>query len=179
MRSLERSVPSSNQGFQTEAVVKSFDSAKGFGFVIPAGGLPDAFLHSSLLAQVKLPRIPIGTKLIVQIRLGAKGLEVINILQVLGIGAVPQQEHQHPPSEEIEVTGTVKWYKRERGFGFVIPDDGGPEVLVPSRILVRAGLDHLDFGLRVKMAVRVTDTGRVATSIEITGARARTRIGVG
>ena len=29
-----------------------------------------------------------------------------------------------------DITGTVKWYNEERGFGFIARDDGGPDMYV-------------------------------------------------
>jgi CspA family cold shock protein len=28
--------------------------------------------------------------------------------------------------------GTVRWYNQDRGFGFIIPDDGGKDIYVQS-----------------------------------------------
>lgn len=35
-------------------------------------------------------------------------------------------------------TGRVSYYDGDRGFGFIIPDDGGPEVFAHARYLVNA-----------------------------------------
>ncbi len=80
---------SSGQGFQTEAVVKWFNLTKGFGFVAPADGSSDAFMHSSVVSHAGMRDVPEGTKLLVQITDGPKGRQVASILQVLGQAAVP------------------------------------------------------------------------------------------
>ena len=65
------------------------------------------------------------------------------------------------------MTGTVKWFKPDKGFGFVTPDDGDRDVFVHRSILLRAGLQHIDSGQRVRMNVQSAAKGREATSIEI------------
>src|ERR1700691_2777301 len=81
---------SHDQGFQTEAVVKWFNLTKGFGFVAPVDGSSDAFIHSSVVSRAGLRDVAEGTKLLVQIGDGAKGRQVLTIVQILGTGEVPQ-----------------------------------------------------------------------------------------
>lgn len=40
-------------------------------------------------------------------------------------------------------TGTVKWYHAIRGYGFIIPTEGGDDLLVRSDALESAGLKTL------------------------------------
>ncbi len=171
----DRFQSSSDHGFQTEAVVKWFSLVKGFGFVAPADGSSDAFMHSSVATRAGLRDVPEGTKMLVEITDGPKGRQVASILQVLGVTDVPRSPAQSgggrpaPTGPETEMTGTVKWYKPDKGFGFVTPDDGDRDVFVHRSILLRAGLQHIDSGQRVKMLVQTASKGREATSIEITG----------
>jgi CspA family cold shock protein len=164
---------SPDQGFQTEAVVKWFSLVKGFGFCAPADGSSDAFMHSSVVSRAGLRDVPEGTKMLVQITEGPKGRQVANIVQVLGVAEIPQQEgaaRRPPPTgPEIEMTGVVKWYKPDKGFGFVAPDDGDRDVFVHRSVLLRVGLQSIDSGQRVKMNVQSASKGREATSLEILG----------
>jgi cold shock protein len=58
-------------------------------------------------------------------------------------------------------TGTVKWFNAEMGYGFILPDDGGPELLVHIRAVERAGMDDLGEGQRVSFEVFTDErTGR-------------------
>lgn len=46
-------------------------------------------------------------------------------------------------------TGTVKWFNATKGFGFIQPEDGGPDVFVHISAVERAGLRGLDEGQKV------------------------------
>ena len=46
-------------------------------------------------------------------------------------------------------TGTVKWYNPTKGFGFIVPDDGGPDVFVHASVVQAAGLSQLVEGQAV------------------------------
>jgi CspA family cold shock protein len=61
------------------------------------------------------------------------------------------------------VTGTVKWYSDQKGYGFIQPDDGGKDVFVHATALERAGLRGLAEGQKVSFELQ-TDrrTGRVS-----------------
>ena len=43
-------------------------------------------------------------------------------------------------------SGTVKWFDVARGFGFIVPDDGGLDVFVHITAVQRAGLGKLPAG---------------------------------
>ena len=48
-------------------------------------------------------------------------------------------------------TGTVKFFNRDRGFGFIVNDQAGPDIFVHARDLERSGLDtFLSEGDRVE-----------------------------
>ena len=46
-------------------------------------------------------------------------------------------------------TGTVKWFNGAKGFGFIQPDEGGPDVFVHISAVERAGLRGLNEGQKV------------------------------
>ena len=161
----------SDSGFQTEAIVKWFNLTKGFGFVAPVDGSSDAFIHSSVVSRAGLRDVAEGTKLLVEIGDGAKGRQVLSIVQILGVGEVPPSDYVRPPSTEpeTELTGSVKWFKPDKGFGFVTPDDGGRDVFVHRTVVLRAGAQSLESGQKVRMLVQTADKGREAATIEIIG----------
>jgi cold shock protein len=45
--------------------------------------------------------------------------------------------------------GTVKWFNRAKGFGFIQPEGGGKDVFVHMSAVGRAGLDTLNEGDRI------------------------------
>lgn len=160
----------SSEGEQVEAVVKWFNLSKGFGFVAPADNTPDAFMHVSVLTRAGLQQIAEGTKLLVQIGNGPKGRQILQIISVLGQGEIPaapalHQQTASGPTEEM--TGVVKWFKPEKGFGFVAPDDGGKDVFVHKSVVSRLGLSTLETGQKVKMNIHTASKGREAVSIDL------------
>jgi CspA family cold shock protein len=47
------------------------------------------------------------------------------------------------------ITGTVKFYNDQKGYGFIAPDNGGKDVFVHATALQRAGLMGLNEGQKV------------------------------
>ncbi|SHJ83626.1 cold-shock DNA-binding protein family [Roseomonas rosea] len=43
-------------------------------------------------------------------------------------------------------TGTVVWYQAHKGYGFIRPDDGGPDVMVHASVVEAAGRRELKKG---------------------------------
>ena len=50
-------------------------------------------------------------------------------------------------------TGTVKCFKRQKGFGFIQPDQGSQDVFVHISAVERAGMSTLDEGQKVSFEV--------------------------
>ena len=46
-------------------------------------------------------------------------------------------------------TGTVKWFNATKGFGFVQPDNGGPDVFVHASAVERSSLGSISEGQRI------------------------------
>jgi cold shock protein len=53
------------------------------------------------------------------------------------------------------ITGTVKFYNDQKGFGFIQPSDGGKDVFVHATALERAGITRLTEGQTVSFDTEV------------------------
>lgn len=59
--------------------------------------------------------------------------------------------------------GTVKWFNATKGFGFLMPSDGGKDVFVHMTAVQAAGLHGLDEGQKVTFEV-VMERGKAAAT---------------
>ncbi|RWF24024.1 MAG: cold-shock protein [Mesorhizobium sp.] len=50
-------------------------------------------------------------------------------------------------------TGTVKWFNSTKGYGFIQPDAGGPDVFVHISAVERSGLSTLADGQKVNYEI--------------------------
>ena len=64
------------------------------------------------------------------------------------------------------MTGTVKWFNAEKGFGFIIPDDGGKDLFVHHSNIVTQGFRTLRDGQKVEFEVGEGRKGPEATNVK-------------
>src|SRR5215470_775104 len=60
----------------------------------------------------------------------------------------------------MAMSGTVKFFNAERGYGFIKPDDGGRDVFVHVTAVERAGLKDLTEGQRITFEVEPDKKGK-------------------
>jgi cold shock protein len=61
--------------------------------------------------------------------------------------------------------GTVKWFNAEKGFGFITPDGGGPDVFAHYSAIASSGFRSLDENQRVEFEVTQGQRGPQAANI--------------
>jgi CspA family cold shock protein len=173
-----------NDGAREESPVKArlkwFNGPKGFGFVVPDGREDvDAFLHITTLQKCGVQALGDDASLMCHIQYGPKGAHVTAVTQILDngrIGSAPADGEADGALREgggsdlgktCVMDGTVKWYKPDKGFGFVVPDDGLKDVFIHKSCLRRYGIENLSPGQRVKMTFRAVPKGREVTHLDV------------
>ncbi len=61
--------------------------------------------------------------------------------------------------------GTVKWFNPEKGYGFIAPDGGAPDVFVHFSEIVGSGYRSLEDGQRVEFEVTQGHKGPQASQV--------------
>ena len=134
-----------------------YEPAKGYGFVTPDGGGAEIFLHSSAIVGGGV--VSEGQRVAFLVVEGEKGPQAEHLLP-LGAQATPQAV----ASDGAD--GTVSWYDGDKGFGFITPESGGPDVFVHVRALA-GGLTELAEGDRVTYDVAVSEKGPQAREVHL------------
>lgn len=71
------------------------------------------------------------------------------------------------PVVAIRQTGKVKWFDDERGYGFIFPDSGGPELFVHHSQVRTDGFRYLDTGERVEFTVGPSMNGQRKQALKV------------
>jgi CspA family cold shock protein len=151
--------------------VSWYEPAKGYGFITPEGGGAEIFVHSSAIVGGGV--VWEGQRVAFLVVEGEKGPQADHLLPLADQGS-----QQAVASDGAD--GTVSWYDGDKGFGFITPESGGPDVFVHFRALAE-GLPELGEGDRVMYDTVVSEKGpqardvRLARSSVPRGARASSR----
>jgi len=134
-----------------QGTVRWFDPERGFGFLAPQDGSADVFVHASEIIGDGGPRsLREGQAVEFEVGQGERGPQALQV-RVTGDMA---------PGTPVGVLGTVAWYEPGKGYGFVTPDGGGPEIFVHSSAIVAGGV--VAAGQRVAFLVAEGERGMQA-----------------
>ena len=64
-------------------------------------------------------------------------------------------------------TGTVKWFSDEKGFGFIVPDDGSKDLFVHHSEITGSGFKTLAEGAKVSYEAQQGPKGPNATQVSL------------
>jgi CspA family cold shock protein len=155
-----------------DGTVAWYDEDKAFGFITPDAGGEDVFVHVRALAE-GLTWLTEGDRVAYEVVRGDKGPQARDVHLVHS--AAPEDAPAPPassPSGQAKAAGAparagegvVARYDADRGFGFITPDAGGPDLFV--HLSVVSGSEPLQKGDRVRFKVRQSDRGPQADRVE-------------
>ena len=142
--------------------VKWYDAVKGYGFVVPDSGGPDIMVHASCVRAFGKMALTEGARVQLVYSQGQRGLSAEQILEVQEPeSASPEGFSEDTRPTEFLAAGVdvgpmvparVKWFDKQKGFGFVNVFGKSEDVFVHMETVRRCGFQDLSSG--EAMAVR-------------------------
>ncbi|MEM1346178.1 MAG: cold shock domain-containing protein [Pseudomonadota bacterium] len=141
-----------------EGRVKWYDVVKGYGFVVPDPGGPDIMVHASCVRS--FGRMTLADNAVIKLvaTRGERGLHAVELLEVEEPPVVetardPNDESARPTEylDSDQVSGPllparVKWFDKQKGFGFVNIFGRDEDVFVHMETVRRCGFQDLSGG---------------------------------
>jgi len=59
-------------------------------------------------------------------------------------------------------TGTVKWFNTTKGYGFIVPDEGGSDAFVHISAVEKSGMNGLREGQKIQFELVEQRNGKMA-----------------
>jgi cold shock protein len=161
---------------EVTGVIKWFDVAKGYGFIVPDNGMPDVLLHVTCLRRDGYQTAYEGARIVCEALARPKGLQAFRIVSMDESTAIHPAQ-MPPPRTHVTVMATsgleravVKWFNRLRGFGFLTRGEGTPDIFVHMETLRRYGITELRPGQTVLVRFGPGPKGLMAAEVRPDGA---------
>ena len=156
---------------EISGVIKWFDVAKGYGFIVPDNGMADVLLHVTCLRRDGYQTAYEGSRVACEVLAGPKGLQAFRVISMDESTAIHPAQ-MPPPRTHVTVAPTsgleraqVKWFNRLRGFGFLTRGEGTPDIFVHMETLRRFGMTELRPGQYVLVRFGPGSKGMMAAEI--------------
>lgn len=153
-------------------VVKWFDPAKGFGFVISDQGGPDILLHVNVLRNFGQSSVADGARLDLSANKTERGIQATQVHAI------------HPPQSAqsallADIVGInpdlvvaapieparVKWFDKSKGFGFANVFGKSEDIFLHIEVLRQSGLSDLQPGEALALRVIMGERGKMAAEV--------------
>ncbi|MCZ2204249.1 cold-shock protein [Bartonella sp. A05] len=137
---------------EISGVIKWFDGSKGYGFVVPdISGLSDILLHITVMRRDGFQTALEGAKIICAVQQTKQGLKCVQVKSIDCSSAVhpsetPVRTHVMVTPESGLERAIVKWFNRDKGFGFLSRGEGTEDIFIHMETLRRFGLAELRSG---------------------------------
>lgn len=157
---------------QVEGLVKWFDPAKGYGFVVSEESGPDILLHVNVLRNFGQSSVADGARIEVVTHQTGRGVQAVEVLSI----QPPERDDTPVLSDFAELDmaslqdeplepARVKWFDKGKGFGFANVFGRDEDVFLHVEVLRQSGLADLQPG--EALAMRVIDGKRGRMAVEV------------
>ena len=170
-------------GTRISATVERYDAARGYGVLDPGDGAPAVFCPRPALEAVGMEILLAGATVACETVPGRHGPEVSRIHAVDfstastrpalparapgngRAGAEPDAAPAGPAASARPLCAVVKWFLPSKGYGFLEPEDGSPDIFCHVSAVEASGRDTLPQGAVVTCETVQGDRGPQVSKI--------------
>ncbi|EEB85772.1 cold-shock protein [Roseobacter sp. GAI101] len=161
-----------NNNAVTTGLVKWFDPAKGFGFVVSDEGGPDILLHVNVLRNYGQSSVADGARIELTAHETQRGVQATQVHAIYP----PQMPQTALLSDIVGVDpdivaaapiepARVKWFDKSKGFGFANVFGRSDDIFLHIEVLRQSGLSDLQPGEALALRVIMGERGHMAAEV--------------
>jgi len=174
----EEKDPKRVHGQKMKGKCKWFDISKGFGFLVVEDGGPDVFVHQTEIQATRARALHEGQEVDF---IYATDSNKVRAKEVTGLNGAKIQTHasfldptfaKRLKADPTIKTGVAKWFDQKKGYGFLVPSEGGDDLFVHQSEIKSVGFRALTEGqdLEYKIKIETTPDGKeLRKAKEVTG----------
>ncbi|WP_410218994.1 cold-shock protein [Paracoccus sp. (in: a-proteobacteria)] len=153
-------------------LVKWFDPAKGYGFILDESGGTDILLHANVLRNFGRSSVADQSRVTVMVQETRRGVQAAEVISI-----DPPQTDGHPPIADLDMEviehldslplrpARVKWFDKSKGFGFANIFGHPEDVFIHIEVVRHSGFADLMIGEAICLRVVEGPRGLMAAQV--------------